>query len=218
MDKEFSFSIDNCILNVFSSKTINELQTKYQFNKYYYLKQIHSNIVHIAGDNYINNQEGDALITNLVNTPLVVNAADCIPIVLYDKENKVIAAIHSGWKGTLNNITNKCLKLMMKYFDSKPKNISAYLYPSIRICHFEIEKDVFKQFENKIENITNYVIKKEPKYYLDLQKIVKDNLKKLGIININDSNICTYCNHDNYYSYRYNRTKNRNHLIVMIKE
>ena len=213
-----ALDIDNNITNTFSSKTIKDILNILKLNDYYETKQMHSDIVNIIDDNYINNTIGDALITNIPNKPLIIKVADCIPILLYDKENKVLSLVHSGWKGTLQNITSKTINIMINKFNSKPNNIIACIYPSIRQCHFEVEEDVYSQFKNKTNNIDKYTIKKENKYYIDLQSIIKDNLKELGINNIIDTNICTYCNNHIYHSYRYNHTDKRNILLAMIKE
>ena len=211
-------NIDNNILNIFSSNQIESILKELNLNNYYELKQIHSNIVHILDNNFINNTEGDAIITNIPNIPIIIKVADCVPIILYDKENKVLSLIHSGWKGTLNNITINTINLMINKFNSKVENIYAYIYPSIRKCHFEVEYDVYSLFKDKIPNIDKYTTKKKNKYYIDLQSIIKDNIYNIGISNIIDTNICTYCNHDIYYSYRYNHTDKRNILLAMIKE
>lgn len=210
--------IDSNIINIFSNKPIDNVLETLNLDNYYEVKQVHSDIVHIIDNNYINNTIGDALITNLPNQPLIIKVADCVPILLYDKTNRVVALVHSGWLGTLKNITNKTVNKMINTFNSKPSNIQAYIYPSIRKCHFEVEFDVYSQFKEKINNIEKYTIKKENKYYIDLQSIIKDNLKTLGINNIIDTNICTYCNNKIYHSYRYNHTDKRNILLVMIKE
>ena len=209
------YNIDNNITNIFSNN-IDYIKEKYNIDKYYELTQIHSNIVNILDDNYINKTKGDALITNKKNTPLVIKTADCIPILIYDKKNKVVALVHSGWKGTLNNIVIDTLNKMIEIYHSKKEDISVYLYPSIRKCHFEVEIDVYNQFKNKIKNIDKYTTKKEIKYYIDLQQIVIDNLKQNDIKEIYDSKICTYCNHNIYHSYRYNHTNKRNYLLVII--
>lgn len=216
MDNEYSFNIDNSIINSFSN-SIEYIKDKYNIKEYYELTQIHSTIVNIVDNNYINKTEGDALITNMVNIPLVIKTADCIPILLYDNKNKVIAAVHSGWKGTLNNIVINTLNTMIDKYNCKKENISAYLYPSIRKCHFEVEDDVYQMFKDKITNIDKYTTKKVNKYYIDLQQIVIDNLKENSITNIFDSNICTYCHNDTYHSYRYNHTDKRNYLLVILK-
>lgn len=215
---DISINIDDSLINLFSSKNIDEILKELHINNYYQTKQIHSDIIHLVDNNYINNSEGDALITNIPNIPIIIKVADCIPILLYDKKNQVLALIHSGWKGTLQNITNKTVKLMQNKYNSKLENISAYIYPSIRKCHFEVEEDVYSLFKNKISNIDKYTKKTNLKYYINLQSIIKDNLNNIGITNIKDTNICTYCNSDKYHSYRYNKTDKRNILLAMIKE
>ncbi|MBR7042337.1 MAG: peptidoglycan editing factor PgeF [Bacilli bacterium] len=214
---EFSYEIDN-VFNIFSSYPLDDILAKYNINDYHYLNQIHSGKVITLDDNYKNNTDGDSLITNVPNKALIIRTADCIPIVLYDKKNKVLAAVHSGWKGTLNNIVINALNMMVDKYKSNIEDISAYLYPSIRQCHFEVEDDVYNLFKDKITNINDYTTNKGIKYYIDLEKIITDNLTNAGIKNIHDSNICTYCNHDEYYSYRYNKTAKRNYLVVYIKE
>ena len=215
---DIKLTIDNNILNIFSNQNIKEILKELKLNYYYEAKQIHSNIVKIVDDNYINKSEGDSLITNLPNKPIIIKIADCIPILLYDKENKVIAVVHSGWKGTLQSITTNTINTMITNFGSKKENIYVYIYPSIRKCHFEVEHDVYSLFKNKFNNIDKYTSKKDIKYYIDMQSIIIDELKELGINNIYDTNICTYCNHDKYHSYRYNHTDKRNILLTMIKE
>ena len=217
MDNNYKYHIDN-VFNVFSSLPIDKLLEKYQINNYYQVKQVHSDIVYLIDDHYLNNSLGDAMITNNINYPLVIKTADCIHILIYDNKNKVIGIVHSGWQGTLNNIVGKTIKMMIDKYHIDTNNTSAYIYPSIRECHFEIKEDVFHLFKEKITNINKYVKIKNNKYYLNLQGIVIDNIKELGINNIYDSGICTYCNHDNYYSYRYNNTNKRNYLIAYIKE
>jgi len=213
-----TLNIDTNIINMFSSDNIENILKELNLDNYYEVKQIHSDIVNILDNNYINNTIGDALITNLSNKPIIIKVADCVPILLYDKENKVIALVHSGWKGTLENITSKVVLTMMDKFNSKPSNIYSYIYPSIRQCHFEVEQDVYSKFKEKIKDIDKYTIRKDIKYYINLQDIIKDNLKELGINNIIDTDVCTYCNNNIYHSYRYNHTDKRNILLAMIKE
>jgi len=213
-----TLNIDTNIINMFSSDNIENILKELNLDNYYEVKQIHSDIVNILDNNYINNTIGDALITNLSNKPIIIKVADCVPILLYDKENKVIALVHSGWKGTLENITSKVVLTMMDKFNSKPSNIYSYIYPSIRQCHFEVKQDVYSKFKEKIKDIDKYTIRKDIKYYINLQDIIKDNLKELGINNIIDTDVCTYCNNNIYHSYRYNHTDKRNILLAMIKE
>ncbi len=212
------FNISKEVFNIFSPDSLDDIISKYHINKYYYLKQIHSTIVNIVNSDYQTNLDGDAMITNLKDIALVIRTADCIPIVLYDHKKHILAVVHSGWKGTLNSIVTSTIKKMIDTYQVDPKDLKAYLYPSIRKCHFEIEEDVYQMFKDKIKDIFNYTTKKGIKYYIDLQGIVIKDLKNSGITDITDANICTYCHHDKYHSYRYDHTNKRNYLVAMIKE
>ena len=117
MNKEFKFDIAPNLYNLFT--------TNINIEDYYELKQMHTDTIVIVDDSYQNNTRGDAMITTKKNIPLVIKTADCIPILLYDKENKVLALVHSGWKGTLNNIVGKTVSKMLDTYHSIPYNIEA---------------------------------------------------------------------------------------------
>ncbi len=76
-------------------------------------KQTHSDIVNVV-DKFDENLEGDALITKSKNLGLAISTADCTNIYLYDSENKVIAAVHSGWMGTEKRILEKTLNILFE--------------------------------------------------------------------------------------------------------
>ena len=128
-------------------------------------------------------------------------------ITIFDPVKKVIANVHSGWKGTLQRISEKTVGKMVENYGCKPKDIIVCICPSIRKCHFEVGKDVkelfFNEFKN-LENINEFIINKENKWFIDTVLINKLILKKMGILeeNIEDSNICSVCNKDMIHSYR----------------
>lgn len=222
MNNLISYEIDSKVINVFvpSKDDLTKVLLDLKINSYYEVNQIHSNLVHIVDDKYQNKLDGDAMITNIPYKALVIKTADCMPILAYDRKNRVIGTVHSGWKGTLNNIIGVTLNKMINEFNSNPTDIEIYLYPYIKQCHFEIKEDVYNQFSNRIKNIAEYTKTKDDKYYLDLLEIVvKDALDK-GIKkeNITDHSVCTYCYHEIFKSYRYNQTSDRNYLLVMLKD
>ncbi len=158
--------------------------------------QIHSDIIRIV--NSVSKVEtSDALITSEKNLYLCVKIADCCGILLYDKENEVIAAIHSGWKGTMQNITQKTISKMAYEYNSKSENLLAYLTPCGSACCYEVKYDVAKYFPNSIKQIS------EDKYILDLKNEIKNQLSASGVLlgNIEISKDCTICNTE-YHSYR----------------
>lgn len=164
----------------------------------------------------------DGLITNKENLVLSTTNADCILLLLFDPEKKVIANVHSGWKGTLQRIILNAINKMENEFECNPKNIICCICPSIRKCHFEVKQDVKEQFEKEfgdligftyIENNTQKIIElndiieeriKDEKWNIDAVLINKIIMQKLGLEpeNIIDSGICTVCNSNLIHSYR----------------
>ena len=151
----------------------------------------------------------DGLITNQKNIILSTTNADCILLLFFDPVKKVIANTHSGWKGTIQRIAVKTVEKMIKEFECNPKDIICCICPSIRKCHFEVEKDVKDMFENEfkdLENLNNIIEEKIPnaKWNIDTVLINEMILEKQGLKkeNIIDSGICSVCNSDLIHSYR----------------
>ena len=142
----------------------------------------------------------DALITNQKNIMLTILTADCVPILLFDPKQQVVAAIHAGWKGTQQAITFKTVEKMQKEFNSNPKDILAGIAPSIGKCCYEVDWNVAQYFEH----IENAYDNRGEKQMLDLPHINRLQLIKAGLLtkNIEMSNICTACEVDDYFSYR----------------
>ncbi len=142
----------------------------------------------------------DALITNQSNIMLTILTADCVPILLFDPKQRVIAAIHAGWKGTQQQIASKTVEKMQKEFDCNPKDIRAGVAPSIGKCCYEVDWNVAKHFET----IENAYDNKGEKQMLDLPHINKVQLLEAGLLKeyIEMSDACTACEVDDYFSYR----------------
>ena len=145
----------------------------------------------------------DALITNQTDIMLTILTADCVPILLFDPVERVVAAVHAGWRGTKEEILLKTVERMRESFNSNPVNIIAGIAPSIGECCYEVDWSVAEHFQK----IQNAYTKKTNKYMLDLPHINKIQLLKSGvkIENIELSNICTSCKVESYFSYRKER-------------
>ena len=174
-------------------ENINTLKNILELKNFYYLNQTHSDIIIEATDKNINSNlgEGDALITEDKNIAISVFTADCVPIVMYDKNLNLLAAIHSGWKGTFNEIS---LKALNKFIEkgSKVENIKVYIGPHICESCYEVSEELIEKFKEKEvyknANISNG-------RYLSLEKCIKESLNKAGVPskNIKSLNLCTYC-------------------------
>ncbi len=213
-----AFHVNDDIKNVLSNHKRLSYTLNYNKDSLVYMKQIHSNIVHTvtSNDDFKNPQECDALITDRLNTPLMVMVADCSPILFYDNIQKVIAVAHAGRAGAFKNIVKNTLNKFTKEFDSNIKDIIVVVGANIKSCCYEIGVEVF--IEAKGLNLEYSIDKKENSYYLDIDKIIKQQLLDLGI---NEKNIefideCTKCNSDKYYSYRTNAKCGRFSGIVKL--
>lgn len=192
------------------------------YNNLTYNNQTHSDIVNVVNNSNIGEvKDGDALVTNLTKTPLLIFVADCVPIGLIDTKNKAIALCHAGWRGTYSKITKNAIDKMIKLYNTNPEDIVCAIGPSIGSCCYEVSKDLIEKFNTIItNNEEKFYIIREDKYYLDLWKVNELILQECGIKkeNITNLNICTSCNSDKFHSYRkHNQTSERLGMILEIE-
>ncbi|MBN2781845.1 MAG: laccase domain-containing protein, partial [Campylobacterales bacterium] len=145
----------------------------YDKNSLVHMKQIHSNIVHVVdeNDNYKNPPTCDALITDKINTPLMVMVADCTPIIFYDATKKVIAVAHAGRQGAFKNIVKNVIDRFKDLYKSKPEDISVKLGTAICCDCYEVGSEIYD--EAMILNLDYGLKKQNGRYYLDITKILK---------------------------------------------
>lgn len=184
--------------------------------------QIHSSIVNkIDIENIGQRIDGDALITNIKEVPLLILTADCVPVVIIDSKNKAIGAVHAGWRGTYDRIVKKTIEEMIKNYNTNPEDLVCVIGPSIGPCCYEVSKDLVEKFNTNLANHAGkFDIIKNNKYYLDLWKINELTLKdcKVKEENIINLQICTNCNHEKFYSYRkHNKTQKRIGTMIQIR-
>ena len=208
---EINFSHKNIEKEAENYKILaNELGIKYE--EITKPKQNHTKNIRIIEKPYKTEEllETDGLITNKKGVVLASTSADCILYLVYDKKKKIIANIHSGWRGTYQRIIENGIKIMIEKFNSKPEDIIICSCPSIRGCHFEVDEDVKNMFEKRFEFLNLEFIKKGrienkvQKYNIDTIKLNTRLLTDLGISvdNIIDSGLCTVCNKEKLNSYR----------------
>lgn len=170
--------------------------------------QTHSDHITLITDNSTKGWEDiqdaiedcDALITNQPQVILTILTADCVPVLLFDPVQNVVAAVHAGWKGTKEQIVRKTVEKMGLSFGCQPKDILAGIAPSIGSCCYEVGKDVAQHFFDYPKSMTKNV----DKYMLDLPYINKEQLRQAGVSesHIEMSNTCTACEVSRFFSYR----------------
>ena len=187
------------------------------------LNQIHSNkFFYINKKSKSKNERftGDALITDKKNTPIGVLTADCVPILIHDKKNDMVAAIHAGWKGAYKDIVKNVIKFMIKKGCS-PKNMTAVIGPCISIKNYEVKQNFIKKFIRKNKKNIIFFKKIRDKNYFNLNKYIYSQLNSLNIKNIDIINKDTFDVKNNFFSARRSISRNendygRNISIIMI--
>jgi YfiH family protein len=163
--------------------------------------QIHSDII-LVKDETSQETDSDAMITDKHGLILCVKIADCAAILVYDPMNQAIAAIHSGWRGTQQNITAKAIKKMSDVYGSNPEHLLIYISPAASGKNYEVGEEVAEFFPESTEPREN------GKYLFDNTKELLFQLQELNVHsrNIEVSGICTIEN-INFHSYRRDRER-----------
>jgi YfiH family protein len=146
----------------------------------------------------------DALWSDQPHSALGIKVADCLPISMLDPSHSVIANIHSGWRGSVQRITNATLDTIARETAFDPHTSHAYLGPSIRACCFEVGEEVVEQFAASYGDVSRYVNRDRAKPHIDQPAIAIDVLRASGFADerIHDSGLCTRCDGSVFHSYR----------------
>jgi YfiH family protein len=145
----------------------------------------------------------DAIMTDAKGVCIGVSTADCIPVLLYDKEHHAACAIHAGWRGTVARIVIKSIMAMRATFGTNSTELKAIIGPGISLKNFEVGQEVYDEFA-KAEFDMNAIARMEEKWHIDLPECNRLQLIKAGLKpeNITMSGICTFDNNADYFSAR----------------
>jgi polyphenol oxidase len=187
------------------------------------VKQIHSNkFIFLDKNSKIKNRSinADAIITEKKKLPIAILTADCVPLFIFDKERKMIAAIHAGWRGAYKGIIKNVIKFMFSK-GCKRENMVAAIGPSISLKNYEVKKKFKDKFINKDKKNIEFFKNKKDKVYFDLPNYAKKQVKINEIKNIDLLNIDTFNKKNNLFSARRSLKLNhndygRNISIIMI--
>lgn len=177
-------------------------------------KQVHgSNIEIVKADNFFYDNT-DGLISNIENSLLLMNFADCVPVIYYSKKDNIGAIAHAGWRGTAAEIAKKTVEKLYNELNVQPENITALIGPAISKCCFETSEDTFEQLIKDKSNTDCYT-KAGEKYFIDLKLLNKKQLLNSGVVNIDICNYCTSCMSDIFFSYRKEKGVTARHSAVV---
>jgi len=196
-------------------------QLQYDHQQLVHMRQIHSNHVQVVDaqcHDFEHPPTCDALITNQKKIPLMVMTADCTPVLFYDPTHEAIGVAHVGRAGALQDIITETYKMMKKHYSSDVKAVRIAIGPSIGSCCYEVNESIAKEVIAAGYAFANQ--RKEGKYYLDVNAIIYEQLRRLGVTpsHIEDTHICSACENNTFFSYRADHQKTgRNAAVIMLR-
>lgn len=180
----------------------NDLKSKFGLETVWRPHQIHSDTIFVDRDG-----EGDGIIITKPSIALI-RTADCIPVVLFDRNENIAGVFHSGWRGTEQKIVTKGAEMML---GMGCRNIEAVIFHGIGACCFEIGEELRERFEKAMIPMSS----RNGKLYADLKAAIKNELAEAGVSKISDNSECTFCG-QGYFSYRKDRTEKRHATFVAV--
>ncbi len=224
LSKHLGIDLENLEFDSYPSlKALQKISSYFPINtkEMVFLKQIHGDEVINKTNKKKSYPSGDAIITPLKHIGLFLKTADCVPIFLFDPINKIIGAVHAGWRGTSLKILKKAIQKMEHYYKTKPEDIYIFIGPSIGACCYQVKEDVYNHFSFLGKERQNFFARrKDRSYMMDLRGINAYIGEKAGVLtdHIEISELCTFCNPEFFYSYRRDKEKAGSNLsFIMMK-
>ena len=168
------------------------------------MNQIHSSkVVYFENEDSIKNKiDADAMVTKVKNIALGILTADCASVLFYNPQKKIIGCAHSGWKGALNGIVKNTVEKFNE-LDCKNDELIVAVGPCLAKKNFEVKNDFYEKFMLKNYKNNDFFEKKNNNSYLfNLRSFINKELRDLGINNVENIEIDTYEDSENFYSYR----------------
>lgn len=178
-----------------------------------WLDQQHTSVVVPADNTYTVPPVADASYSDKINQVCAVLTADCLPILICNKQGTEIAAVHAGWRGLANQIVRETVKK----FNSKPEDLVVWFGPAISQRAFEVGEDVKEVFlANNTAAPTHFSDKSPGKYLFNLYAAARYQLNQLGVESVYGGDYCTHTDKDTFYSYRRDNTTGRMATLIWI--
>jgi YfiH family protein len=183
------------------------------FDRCTFAQQVHGDSIRMvtkteAGEGRARFDDGipktDGLAVSEPGVTVAVLVADCVPILLYDPENHVGAAVHAGWRGTAGGIAAKAVRLLADECGCRPAALVVALGPAIGSCCYQVGAEVVEGLTRAFDYEESVAERRARNWYADLAKANLQQLTTAGVSveNIEPSGICTSCDSEEFYSDR----------------
>lgn len=174
----------------------------------------HSNKVVVVSDDQLGQviNQVDGLIVAQSEVFLAITVADCLPVVIYQPDKQLIALLHVGWQGLAKGIIRQTVNKLEQKFEVGADELSVLIGPGIGLCHYEVQPDFLTNFTEP-----GVIKKHQGKIFFDLKATAQNQLTALGVTEekITISSVCTYCQADEYFSFRKDKTKPVEAMLVV---
>jgi YfiH family protein len=161
----------------------------------------------------------DALLTRTANLPLLLRYADCVPILMFDPVRRAIGIVHAGWRGTVLKIATRAAQTMFNVFGTRPRDLYVGIAPSIGPCCYRIGEDVIARVRTAFDNADELLLPQSDGIHFDLWQANAQQLRALGVEQIEIANLCTAHHTDDFYSWRAEKAMTgRFGAIIALKE
>ncbi len=155
-------------------------------------------------------EKADAVVSDLPNVLAGAKTADCVPVLIGDTATKSFAAVHAGWRGTVQSIVSKAVKKLTEIYGANPANMIAAIGPAAGCDNYEIGSDVIDAFAVNFADSEKYFsTTREGHALVDLRAANRDQLIAAGVPlkNIYTAPFCTMERPDLFFSYRLEKQK-----------
>lgn len=222
-DRQDELSLDDIDHHILTD-SLQSFAQKINSSQLIFPHQIHADHGFVVNNDYVYQnpdhnlfyKDGDYVITDLHNVGIGVVTADCLPVIMYAPSKHVIAVVHAGWKGSLQNVVAQAIEEMKQQYKIVPADLKVFFGPAAKACCYEVQQDFYDAFMNEGYDATAFIRKKN-KIYFDNATFVSFQLRNLGISADNiytKYNICTICD-ISFCSYRRDQEKAGRQVTVV---
>lgn len=186
-----------------------------------WLEQVHGiRVIEAQDDDLV--RTADGCFTSNAGLACAVMTADCLPVLMVNREESRVAAVHAGWRGLADGI----LASAVAAFDEAPDNVLVYLGPAISGAAFEVGVDVLETFFERARS-TDHSEKiaraftpgvRPLHFFADLYALARAELQALGVSNIYGGNFCTFTDDERFYSYRRDGVTGRMASLIWLQD
>lgn len=168
-----------------------------------WLTQVHGIAVHDVDRDGGDSPRADAAITLAPSTVLVVQTADCLPVLFAERHGRAVAAAHAGWRGLASGVLEASIEALAGR-GVAPGDLLAWIGPGIGRTAYEVGDEVRDAFCGQDAGAAGRFSRgaREGKWYADLPGLAADRLRRLGVPDVSASGMCTYLAADSCFSYR----------------